>query len=282
MAYINDMYIHVVDEDLSDEVELSSHSVENGIDVTDTIQNKPYKLSLSGEVVDYDIGEGDNLTTVKANDVLTKLKEIKRKGALVHYLGRNDVDNLQIASIHTSHPNTIVGGAKIELELQQFRIANNSYPDPVANIRRTFVTGAPTEEQKAAYEAGTSLVEEWWGLVDSQAVAFDGAENLYAIRYKVQTGDNLWNLLCADNAPFKNLLRPTIYQVQETVNEETKITYTLTPNNREVINYWTNENPLAYVASYPPNEACFDTLGDGATLRGYEWLFVGFMEKAWL
>ena len=322
MAYLNDLYIHVVDEELTDEIEVSSHSVEDGIPLTDNIKRQPYKLSLSGKIVDYETtgsesskqilkdyygevnGEemyytamdllDNNKPYVKAAEIIAKIKEIEHTGALVHYLGRNDVDNLQIVSFVTKHSYTNSGGADFTMQLQQFRMANNAYPDPVKNIRKTFITGCPTSEQKAMYEVGTSLVEEWYsGSEDTDEVAkevFDGAENYYAIRYKVMPGDNLWDLLCADNAPFKNLQRHTIYQYRyqyknESGETEERIGYTLNPDGKELVGentYWTNDNPLAYVACYPPNAHCFEVPGDGSTLKAYEWLFVGFMERAWL
>ena len=53
MALIDGIYIHVKEEELSSEVQKSTHSVEVGIDVTDTIKPSPSALSLSGEIVSY-------------------------------------------------------------------------------------------------------------------------------------------------------------------------------------------------------------------------------------
>lgn len=53
MALINGMYIHVTDEDISREISKSSHSVEQGIDVTDTVKPQSKSLSLQGKIVSY-------------------------------------------------------------------------------------------------------------------------------------------------------------------------------------------------------------------------------------
>lgn len=53
MALINGIYVHVIKEDLDREVNKSTHSVEKGIDITDTVKVKSRALSLQGKVVDY-------------------------------------------------------------------------------------------------------------------------------------------------------------------------------------------------------------------------------------
>lgn len=53
MALLNGMYIHVIDEDFERSVEKSTHSVENGIDITDSVKKNPKELSLSGRIVNY-------------------------------------------------------------------------------------------------------------------------------------------------------------------------------------------------------------------------------------
>ncbi len=53
MALMNGIYVHVIKEDLNREVNKSTHSVEAGIDITDTIKPKAKVLSLQGKIVDY-------------------------------------------------------------------------------------------------------------------------------------------------------------------------------------------------------------------------------------
>lgn len=119
MATINGIYIFVTDEELSRDIESTDHPVEQGIDITATIRNKPLRLSLKGKIVD--------ANGMSANDILTKINDLRKKGSLINYSGRNTATNLQIQSFKTSHPYTNAGGADYEMELKEVRIAKSSY-----------------------------------------------------------------------------------------------------------------------------------------------------------
>jgi LysM repeat protein len=90
-------------------------------------------LSLKGKIVD--------VKGTKANDILSKLKELQRKGSLVKYVGRNSVSNLQIQSFSTSHPYTNAGGADFDMTLKEIRIAKSAY-------NKSTNTAKKTQEQK--------------------------------------------------------------------------------------------------------------------------------------
>lgn len=53
MALINGVYIHVVDESVDRSMQMSEHSVETGVDVTDHVKPEAVELSLSGYIVSY-------------------------------------------------------------------------------------------------------------------------------------------------------------------------------------------------------------------------------------
>ena len=53
MALINGIYVHVITEDVDRSVESSSHSVESGIDITDTVKPNPTELNITGKIVNY-------------------------------------------------------------------------------------------------------------------------------------------------------------------------------------------------------------------------------------
>ena len=116
---MNGVYIHVVDENVQDEIEVSSHPVEKGADISDHIQVKGFTLSLSGKIV----GTG----TMAGHEVLSQIKQWERQKTLLRYEGRNLMDNVVIASFSTSHPNTVTGGCEFDMELRQLRIAQNAY-----------------------------------------------------------------------------------------------------------------------------------------------------------
>lgn len=176
-------YIHVVDESTAKDVDVSSHSVENGIDISDTVKRKAATLSLSGSIVDFPLtfpNEKPNIKRrywVKAADVISAIELAKNKGVPVSYQGRNVFYNMLITSFSTSHPNTIMGGCEFSMELKEVRIAKNSYV-------------APKDDE--VKDGGTQQVdkgerEEVW--------------------YTVKKGDCVSALVAEPYAPYKNLKR---------------------------------------------------------------------------
>ncbi len=119
MAIINGLYVHVTDESISRDVNATSHPVESGIPLTDTVKAQALALSLSGKIVDFG--------TTKADSVIAKLKKWQDTGGLIEYRGRNVASSMQIRSFETSHPNTNSGGADFSMELTQVRIAKSAY-----------------------------------------------------------------------------------------------------------------------------------------------------------
>ena len=119
MALINNLYIFVESEDVTRDVESTSHPVEKGVEITDHIQRTPEELSLSGKIVDYE--------NMKASDILDKIQSLKNSGSLITYVGRNALSNLQIQSFSTSHPYTNWGGCDFSMTLKEVRIAKPAY-----------------------------------------------------------------------------------------------------------------------------------------------------------
>ena len=113
MAILNGLYVHVTDESASREVDATSHPVESGIPITDTVKPKALTISLSGKIVDYG--------GTKAQQVIDKIKSWQDSGSLITYRGRNNASNMQVRSFNTDHPNTNSGGADFSLELEQVR-----------------------------------------------------------------------------------------------------------------------------------------------------------------
>jgi nucleoid-associated protein YgaU len=136
MAILNGLYIHVVDEALTAEVDTTSHPVESGIPTTDTIRVKGTILSLSGKIVDYG--------KMTATQVITKINSLKDSGSFIEYRGRNVVSSLQIQSFETEFPNTNSGGADFSMELKQVRIAKSAYVPKKATAKDTAAKKNPT------------------------------------------------------------------------------------------------------------------------------------------
>lgn len=116
MAFINNFYIFVSDESISRSVEMSTHPVETGLDITDNVKRQPITLSISGEIV------GDNASTVLSNIVA-----LHQGGKIIKYSGRNIINNAMITKFDTGHPNTINGGCSFSAEISEIRIAKQAF-----------------------------------------------------------------------------------------------------------------------------------------------------------
>ncbi len=121
MALINNIWVHVIDENVSREIESTDHPTETGIDITDNIKRQPVTLSISGKIVDTD--------NLKSHEALAKLYSLQINGSLITYSGRNLLKNMQIQSFNSSHPNTNAGGLDFDMELKEVRIASSSYSE---------------------------------------------------------------------------------------------------------------------------------------------------------
>lgn len=115
MALLNNMYIQVVDEQHITGVDSTSHSVEKGLDITDTVRARPKELSLSGKIV--------NAGNMEATDIIKKIESLMNSGSLIKYQGRRTLNNMQIQSFNHSHPYTNSGGCDFEITLKKVRIA---------------------------------------------------------------------------------------------------------------------------------------------------------------
>lgn len=119
MATINDIYIFIKDEKVSRDTEITQHPVEEGLPTTSTVRSKPKTVSLTGAIVKYG--------SLSADDIIERLENLRKKGSLIKYKGRNTFGNYQIKSFDTSHPNTNAGGADFDMELVEVRITKSAY-----------------------------------------------------------------------------------------------------------------------------------------------------------
>lgn len=141
MATLNGLYIFVEDESLNRDVEITSHSVERGLDITDSVRRNPYTISISGKIV----GEDSAI-------IQSKIAGFMSSSTLVNYSGRNYMYDALITKFETSHPNTVYGGCDFSMEIKQVRFAKSSY---VKNFKIT-----PTEvKTKTIDNGGTQQVQ---------------------------------------------------------------------------------------------------------------------------
>lgn len=173
MSFINDIYIFVEDEEYTSDMNTSTHPVEQGFDITDTVKQNPPELSLSGAIIDYSAGNKD----YKAADVLSRVEALKNAGSLVKYNGRRAMDNMQITSFTTGHNHEIWGGATFSMVLKSCRIVQNAYVAP---------------KESPAKDGGNKQT--------------DKGEN-EEVWYTVKKGDCVAALVAEPKAPYKNLKR---------------------------------------------------------------------------
>lgn len=127
MSYINGYYIFVENEKVSRDVEVSSHSVEKGLDITDNIKRSPITISLSGLIVDY---KNSNGATVTAKTVYQNLINLNAKGLYVKYEGVNSISKAIIEKLETENTNSAYGAYSFSMDIKEIRIANSAYVAP--------------------------------------------------------------------------------------------------------------------------------------------------------
>lgn len=187
MALINNIYVHVVDEQLSRDSNITQHPVEEGLPLTDSARSNPKTVSISGEIVDTD--------QYKAETAINKIEKLRTGCSLITYKGRNTVGNFMIKSFNTTHPNTVWGGAEFDMELVEVRIAKSPYSgkgasgsassSPKLEVGAIVVfTGGPvyvsSDATKAAANRGRSTCKitiinnRSWSLHDYHLISTDG------------------------------------------------------------------------------------------------------------
>lgn len=162
MAYINNIWVFSATEDVTRGVEVSTHPVEIGLDITDNIKRSPVTISLTGEIV------GEN-----AAAILSSLTALHQQGKYIKYSGRNIINNAIIEKFDTGHPNTIHGGCSFSMDIKEIRVAKPAYVEPKKNngIIKNLA-------QKLKTKAGTLQMQI----------------NTSKKTYTVKSGDCLWNI----------------------------------------------------------------------------------------
>lgn len=128
MAILNGLYIHVITENEEREVDATSHPVEAGIPTTDTVRPKALSITLNGKIVNYG--------SMKASQVLSKIKAWQKAGTLLKYQGRNIASSMQIRSFVPNYKNTNNGGADFNMVLEEVRIAKSAYVPQKASTKK--------------------------------------------------------------------------------------------------------------------------------------------------
>lgn len=126
MSIINGLYLHVIDEDIAWEVEATSHPVEDGLPLTDTVRPCAVSISLRGRIADYG--------NTRAEQVVDRIRAWQQQGSIIKYSGRNTAADMQIRSFTATY--TASGGADYSMELVQVRIAKSPYAPQKTSVQR--------------------------------------------------------------------------------------------------------------------------------------------------
>lgn len=139
MALINSYYIFVESEKVTRGVDVTSHPVESGINITDNVKRKAITLSLSGKIV--------KVGNTKSSTILNAITELHQNGKYVKYQGRNTISNALITSFETKHTAEINGGCEFDMEIQEVRIAKSAYK---ASAKTSTTTKQVTSTKKTS------------------------------------------------------------------------------------------------------------------------------------
>ncbi|MFC5541567.1 LysM peptidoglycan-binding domain-containing protein [Ureibacillus suwonensis] len=119
---INGLLIHVENEDTTFDVEIPTHKVEKGINLSDHVERQPIVVKLSGLLV--------RPTKERVESLITKLRKIEEEGRLVTYEGRRIYTNMLLHDLNIRADSSVVNGFKFSCTLTEVRIAQSSYVPP--------------------------------------------------------------------------------------------------------------------------------------------------------
>ena len=151
MGLINNLYVFVKDENVSYNSESTSHPVEKGIDITDTVRKKPTEISISGSIVD----AGNK----KATAIRDEIKKLKDNGSVITYKGCDIFNNMQIQSFEASRSKEIWGGYTFSIDMKEIRFAASAYtPKKTTTKTTTTKKESGTANTTKKIEIGSTVV----------------------------------------------------------------------------------------------------------------------------
>lgn len=115
MASINGIPIYVISEERQYENETTDHPVEDGQDITDHVINLPIVFQIEGEYTGPDAGQVD-----------VQLREIRKTGQLVKYVGRASMVNAVVESYVSNVDSTIANGFRFSMTIKNIKLAKTS------------------------------------------------------------------------------------------------------------------------------------------------------------
>lgn len=121
MAKINNYKIDSMSESFSNSVNVTSHPVEKGIPLNDSVQRNPKTYSISGKLLN------DSFKNKNSNEKRKKIEKLMESGKTVKYVGRINASDVLITSFSGTYSSNVSNGFEFSAEMQQIRIAKTPY-----------------------------------------------------------------------------------------------------------------------------------------------------------
>lgn len=114
--------IHVENEDADIDVDIPTHKVEKGIDLSDHVERKPIVIKLSGLLV--------RPTSDRVETLVKAIEKMETEGKLLTYEGRRIYKNMLASGLSIKASSKVMNGYQFSLTLTEVRIAQSSYVSP--------------------------------------------------------------------------------------------------------------------------------------------------------
>ncbi|RUL56459.1 LysM peptidoglycan-binding domain-containing protein [Lysinibacillus antri] len=153
-ALLNGINIFVENEDANFDVDIPTHKVEKGIDLSDHVERQPVVVKLSGKLV--------RPTPEQVESLIQKLLKIENEGKTVTYEGRRIYQNMLMSGLNIKANSKIMNGYNFSCTLTEVRIAQSSYvpPEVKAVIAKTAEAGRKQTENKKSINVSTHTVKK--------------------------------------------------------------------------------------------------------------------------
>ncbi|MCT6926171.1 phage baseplate protein [Metasolibacillus sp.] len=119
---LHGLLIHVESEDASIDVDIPTHKVEKGINLSDHVERKPIVVKISGLLI--------RPTKDRVETLVKKLQKIETEGKAITYEGRRIYKKMLVSGLSIKATAKAVNGYQFSLMLTEVRIAQSSYVPP--------------------------------------------------------------------------------------------------------------------------------------------------------
>ncbi|MFQ6391345.1 LysM peptidoglycan-binding domain-containing protein [Priestia aryabhattai] len=150
MARLGNISLVVEKEDDSASVDATSYPVEQGIPMTDHVEQKPDEFSLSGFLL------GNSYKTD-----YEYLKKCMNNGTVLTYVGRNIAKNVIILDLSGTVDSSIANGKDISIKLRQIRIASTPWVKVKNSGKKKPVSTKPSGAVYHLVKKGDTYWDMW-------------------------------------------------------------------------------------------------------------------------